>query len=1326
MPNLEDITDPTTAMNMALALMAKAFKLNYSTPTNNNQRISSNPPNRQIAQPGMNMGQDRHVQMVGGNDGNQFRQHAGQNIVGLGNANQNLNENGNLVTAHAEGNATGHNRNQIRCYNGRGMGYFARNYTVRPNLDEIEEVNANCILMANLQQASPSGTQTDKAPVYDSDGSAEVHNYENCYDNEIFNMFTQEEQYTELLEPIPEPHQVPQNDNNVISKLSMEKSTVSSLLEEKKKLKSDFKIREDELLDKQIQLEKRLKELDNILVKMDQSIQTIHMLSPKPDSFYHTEQKMALEAAKFVGDFKSLAKEADESLAKHKALELEIERLLRAVIKRFQAQLGDLKGKSKDTSCVSDTLNPLSQKLENENVELEFQVSDQKDTACGTSTNTKFAKQSILGKPPKVGKTHALSKPVTSDSILTPQGSKVVKNVKVITPGMFRINTFKPSREEKHAPNNVRASTRSNLITISQPPVITKIVVNSNSNGLSFTGVDNTKTRRPQPMSNTKNDRVPSASKSSHSKNKEVEVEEHDRKLLLSRDKKHMSSECNNVKLATQNVKSKVVCAMCKQFLISVNHDVCLLTYVHGMNSRGNLQLLINFVWKFLGTVRFENDHVAAILGFGDLQWGNIFITRNACFIRNLKGVDLLSRNRTTNLYTVNLHEMASASPICLMDRASSTKSWLWHQCLYHLNFDTINDLAKNDLVSGLPKFKYHKEHLCPSCEQAKSKRASHPPKPVPNSRQRLHFLYIDLCGPIRIASINGKRYVLVIVDDYSRYTWVHFLRSKDEAPDVIKIFLKRIIVLLQSPVIIIRTDNDIEFKNQVLKEYFDSVGISYQVSSVQTPQQNGVVERKNRTLVEAARTMLIFSRAPLFLWAEAIATACFTQNRSIIHCRFNKTPYKLINERKPDISFLHVFGSLCYPKNDCENIGKLGAKGDIGFFIGYSTDSYAYRVYNQRTKKIMKTMNVSFDELSAMDFEQRSKPGLQSMTSRQISLGLDFTYAPSTITTQQPTEGELDLLFEAMYDDYIGGQPLASLRTVLAAQAHQTKDHPLKQVIGEPSRPVLTRNQLRSDGDKCMYALTVSTMEPKNVKEVMTDPAWIESMQEELLQFKRLDVWVLVPAPDSITPFTLKWHRQEEGIDFKESFAPVAKMEAIRIFLAYDAHKSFTVFQMDVKTTFLHCTLKEDVYVCQPEGFIDVDHPSHVFKLKKALYGLKQAPRAWYDKLSMFLLQNHFFKGTTDPMLFIRCFDDDILVSNYVLEILKKYEMKSCDPIGTPMEIKDKLDLDQNGTPVDASKYHSMIGALMYFMSSTPEIIHATCLCARYQDKPIEKHLKE
>nr|GFC05941.1 retrovirus-related Pol polyprotein from transposon TNT 1-94 [Tanacetum cinerariifolium] len=295
-------------------------------------------------------------------------------------------------------------------------------------------------------------------------------------------------------------------------------------------------------------------------------------------------------------------------------------------------------------------------------------------------------------------------------------------------------------------------------------------------------------------------------------------------------------------------------------------------------------------------------------------------------------------------------------------------------------------------------------------------------------------------------------------------YTWVYFLRIKDETPEVIKNFLKKIYVRLQAPVIIVRTDNGTEFKNHVLKEYFDSVSITHETSAAKTPQQIGVVERRNRTLVEAARTMLILSHAPLFLWAEEIAIACYTQNRSIIHRHFNKTPYELIQGKKPNISYLHVFEALCYPKNDREDIGKLGAKGDIGFFIGYSTNYVAYKndhedigklgakgdigffigystnyvaykVYNRRTKKIIETINVTFNELLAIDFEQNSsRPGLQSMTSGQISFELELSYAPSTITPQRPSERDMDILFEPLHNEYLGGQLSAVPRVIPAA----------------------------------------------------------------------------------------------------------------------------------------------------------------------------------------------------------------------------------------------------------------------------------------------------
>nr|GEZ86370.1 retrovirus-related Pol polyprotein from transposon TNT 1-94 [Tanacetum cinerariifolium] len=262
---------------------------------------------------------------------------------------------------------------------------------------------------------------------------------------------------------------------------------------------------------------------------------------------------------------------------------------------------------------------------------------------------------------------------------------------------------------------------------------------------------------------------------------------------------------------------------------------------------------------------------------------------------------------------------------------ASKTKSWLWHRRLSHLNFDTLNKLAKDGLARGIPRLKFQKDHMCSACALGKSKKSSYQPKVKDTNQEKLYLLHIDLCGPMRVASINRKRYILVIVDDYSRFTWVRFLRSKDESPEAIIRCIKNIQFRLNATVRNVRTDNETEFVNQILCEFYENVGISHQTSAARTSQQNGVVERQNRTIVEAARTMLIFSKALLFLWAEAINTACYTQNRSLIRLRYNKTPYELMQDKKLDLSFFHVFGALYYPTNDNDDLGKLDAKADIG-----------------------------------------------------------------------------------------------------------------------------------------------------------------------------------------------------------------------------------------------------------------------------------------------------------------------------------------------------------------------------------------------------------
>ncbi|GJV38273.1 retrovirus-related pol polyprotein from transposon TNT 1-94 [Tanacetum coccineum] len=316
----------------------------------------------------------------------------------------------------------------------------------------------------------------------------------------------------------------------------------------------------------------------------------------------------------------------------------------------------------------------------------------------------------------------------------------------------------------------------------------------------------------------------------------------------------------------------------------------------------GNLSLLCNFVEKYLGIVRFGNDQFAPILGYGDLVQGNITIKRvyyvkglnhnifsvgqfcdadlevsfrkSTCFVRDLQGNDLLTGNRGTDLYTISLQETTSSIPICLMAKASPTQAWLWHRRLSHLNFDYINLLSKKYVVIGLPKLKYVKDQLCSSCKVSKAKRSSFKSKTVPSSKGWLNLLHMDLGGPMRVASINGKKYILVIIDNYSRYTWTFFLRSKDETPEVLKDFLTMIQRNLQAPVISVRTDRSTEFLNKTLNAFFKEEGIEHQTSTPQTPEQNNVVKRRNRTLVEAAQTMLSASKLPLFFWAEAIATA--------------------------------------------------------------------------------------------------------------------------------------------------------------------------------------------------------------------------------------------------------------------------------------------------------------------------------------------------------------------------------------------------------------------------------------------------------------------
>nr|GEV57960.1 hypothetical protein [Tanacetum cinerariifolium] len=634
----------------------------------------------------------------------------------------------------------------------------------------------------------------------------------------------------------------------------------------------------------------------------------------------------------------------------------------------------------------------------------------------------------------------------------------------------------------------------------------------------------------------------------------------------------------------------------------------------------------------------------------------------------------------------------------------------------------------------------------------------------------------------------------------------------------------------LKVPVRPIRIDNGTEFVNQTFREYYEKVGISHETSVAHSPQQNGVVERRNRTLIEAARTMLIYAKAPLFLWAEVVATACYTKNRSIVRLRHGKTPYELLHDKLIELSFFHVFGALCYPTNDSENLGKLQPKADIGIFIGYAPTKKAFRIYMRHTRRIIETIHVDFEKLIVMASKQSSSgPVLHEMTPTTISLGL-VPNPPFLTPFVPPSRTDWDMLFQPLFDelrtpppsvDYPAPEVIASIIEVVAPEPAASTDSPSSTIVDQdapsPSnsqttpetqsptipnnveednhdleiahinndlqlaRPVSTRLQLYEQALFCYYDAFLTFVEPNTYKDALTQSCWIEAMQEELNEFERLGVWELIPRPDNVMVITLKWvykvkldelggilknkawlvargYRQEEGTDFEESFALVARLEAIRIFLMYVAHINMVVYQIDIKTTFLNGNLWEEVFVCQSDRFMDLDNPNHVYKLKKALYGLKQAPRTWYDMLSSFLISQDFSKGSVDPTLFIcrngkelilvQIYVDDIIFaastpelcdlfsnimcskfkmsmmgkisfflglqisqsprgifinqSKYALESLKKYGFDSCGLMDTAMVEKSKLDEDKERKIVDPSHYRGMIDTLLYLTANT------------------------
>ncbi|GJT56860.1 retrovirus-related pol polyprotein from transposon TNT 1-94 [Tanacetum coccineum] len=647
----------------------------------------------------------------------------------------------------------------------------------------------------------------------------------------------------------------------------------------------------------------------------------------------------------------------------------------------------------------------------------------------------------------------------------------------------------------------------------------------------------------------------------------------------------------------------------------------------------------------------------------------------------------------------------------------------------------------------------------CSSCEKRKHQRASFKTKQTSSIKKCLHLLYIDLFGPVTPRSINHEKYTLVIIDEYSRYTWVYFLKKKSYAPETIMSFIKRVENQNDIKVIQLRTDNGTEFKNSIHVNFYDEKRISQNFSSPYSPEQNGVVERKNRTLIEAERTMLSGS-----------VTTCYTQNMSTIVKRHLKTPCEIFRWRLPNINFFHVFGCQVFIHNHKDHLGKFDEKADDGYFLRYSLVTKAFRVFNTRRQQTEETYHITFNE-STKDIKF-SKPSVDD-----INIVESERYPPDEYLHHfEPSERyQVDSNVVQYIEPYEKPEPIVTKANApvdqndLNDQADQVdlndqNDHPDTsapnavssiQIESPSSIPSMASLSPQDRWFKDKHIELVNIIDNPGARMLTRAMAkeLIDAMQQELNQFARFKVWTLVPPPYGKTIIGSKWvfrskrdeigiviknkarlvaqgYNQQEGIDYDETFAPVTRLEAIRIFFAFVVYMNFIVYQMDVKSAFLNGKLKEEVYVKQPLGFENSEFPNHVCKLDKALYGLKQAPRECTKLCKQFakpMTQKYEISMMSVLTYFlgfqIKQSERGISINQekYVKDLLKKYDIYG-SLVKTPMVPPNNLRPDLIGKVVNETQYRGMIGSLMYLTTSRPDIQFSTCLCARYQAK--ESHL--
>lgn len=728
------------------------------------------------------------------------------------------------------------------------------------------------------------------------------------------------------------------------------------------------------------------------------------------------------------------------------------------------------------------------------------------------------------------------------------------------------------------------------------------------------------------------------------------------------------------------------------------------------------------------------------------------------------KSIPILQGHKTETVYVLSAES-------AYLDRVKGSQcADFWHQRMGHVGYDMLSQISNRALVRGLPRVQINKEIVCSGCQYGKAKQQPFS-KSIFQASKPLELIHSDVFGPVKQPSVKGMKFMVTFIDDYCRFVWTYFMKEKAEVFAKFKEFELDAELLTGQKVKCLRSDNGGEYLAYDFSNYLKQKGIKRQLTCSNTPQQNGVSERKNRHLGEVTRSLIHDKNMPGRFWAEAMNTAGYVINRLPSQSLDYKSPYEKLTGNKPNVKYFRVFGCVCYVFVPNHLRHKMDKKAVRCVFVGYDLEKKGWRCMEPNTGRIYVSRNVIFDEHSAWwSTDNQVLPD-----STQLKEELEQTLVNLVFDGEESNDVEIDEPAQTSEEDEL---PESSLRCSQRVRKQNSRYVNLAIIVD-------------------------NLVEPENYEEACKEKEWIGAMKEEMTALLNNKTWQLVPKPSDVVPVSCKWvyklkqrpdgsverykarlvargFSQTYGVDYEDTFSPVAKLTTIRVLLAIAVNKRWKLWQMDVSNAFLYGDLEHTIYMEQPLGFIDQERPDYVCKLQKAIYGLKQSPRAWFGKMGEFLEQNGFVLTNADSSLFVKKIGDKVVVvlvyvddliitgdveeeisqlkanlsvrfkmkdlgklshflgleltyvgdslllhqTKYASDLLHKFGMAACKSATTRMEPSSRLYVEQGKELEDPTEYRKLVGSLIYLTLTRPDLSFSVGVLSRFMQCPCKPHM--